>query len=64
MHKIAHIPGTIVQGRYDMICPPATAFALHEAWPSSRLFMVQKAGHSLSESGIASMLVSVMDELF
>lgn len=64
MHKIEHIPGTIVQGRYDMICPPATAFALHEAWPSSRLFMVQKAGHSLSESGIASMLVSVMDELF
>lgn len=64
MPKIAHIPGTIVQGRYDMICPPATAFALHEAWPSSRLLMVQKAGHSLSESGIASMLVSVMDELF
>ena len=64
MPKIEHIPGTIVQGRYDMICPPATAFALHEAWPSSRLFMVQKAGHSLSESGIASMLVSVMDELF
>jgi proline iminopeptidase len=64
MDRIAHIPGTIVQGRYDMICPPSTAFALHEAWPNSRLFMVRNAGHSLSESGIASTLVSVMDELF
>ncbi len=64
MHRIAHIPGTIVQGRYDMICPPETAFALHAAWPASRLVMVPDAGHALSEPGISSALTTVMDELF
>ncbi len=63
MSKIMHIPGTIVQGRYDMICPPQTAFQLHENWPMSRLLMVSSAGHSLSESGISSALVGVMDDL-
>lgn len=57
------IPGTIVQGRYDMICPPDTAVRLHEAWPTSRLIIAAKAGHSLSEPQIASTLVEVMDEL-
>lgn len=61
--KISHIPGTIVQGRYDMICPPHTARTLHENWPNSRLIMVPEAGHSLSEPGIASALTTVMDEL-
>jgi len=63
MHKIAHIPGVIVQGRYDMICPPHTAFKLHEAWPSSRLILAPTSGHSLSEQGISSALLGVMDEL-
>ena len=63
MPRIAHIPGTIVQGRYDMICPPRTAFQLHEQWDASRLITVPDAGHSLSEPGIRSALVSVMDEL-
>ena len=40
MPRIAHIPGLIVQGRYDMICPPHTAFGLHKAWPGSELRMV------------------------
>ncbi|MEH6359295.1 MAG: prolyl aminopeptidase [Amylibacter sp.] len=57
------IPGTIVQGRYDMICPPNTAHRLHNAWPTSRLIMAPKAGHSLSEPQITSTLVAVMDEL-
>lgn len=60
---IEHIPGTIVQGRYDMICPPQSAVELHHAWPASELVMVQAAGHSLSEPGITSALVGVMDEL-
>jgi proline iminopeptidase len=64
MHKISHIPGTIVQGRYDMICPPETAFALHAAWPASRMVVVPNAGHALSEPGISSALTTVMDELF
>ncbi|GHA48038.1 proline iminopeptidase [Amylibacter ulvae] len=63
MDRIAHIPGTIVQGRYDMICPPVSAMNLSEAWPASRLVMVPTAGHSLSEPGITSALVSIMDEL-
>lgn len=63
VHKIADIPGTIVHGRYDMICPPKSAFALHEAWPASRLQMVSASGHSLSETGISSALVTVMDDL-
>ncbi len=63
MHIIKDIPGTIVQGRYDMICPPDTAQRLHNAWPTSRLIMASKSGHSLSEPQITSMLVEVMDEL-
>ncbi|MEM6617745.1 MAG: prolyl aminopeptidase [Pseudomonadota bacterium] len=63
MHRIAHIPGSIVQGRYDMICPPHTAFTLHDNWPSARLIVVPNAGHSLSEAGITSALVTIMDEL-
>ncbi len=63
MPRIAHIPGTIVQGRHDMICPPASAWALHKRWPSSELKFVHKAGHALSEPGIAAELVMVMDKL-
>ncbi len=63
MFKIAHIPGSIVQGRLDMICPPTSAHALHKRWPSSELKMVHKAGHALSEAGIAAELVRVMDKL-
>ncbi|MBC6443102.1 MAG: prolyl aminopeptidase [Rhodobacteraceae bacterium] len=63
MHKIAHIPATIVQGRYDMICPPRTAVALHKVWPGACFVMVPNAGHSLSEPGIVSALVGIMDDL-
>ena len=63
MHRIAHVPGYIVQGRYDMICPPHTAHALHQAWPGSALKMVTAAGHALSEPGISAELVAIMDGL-
>ncbi len=63
MRRIAHIPGTIVQGRQDMICPPQTAWALHRAWPSSELRMIAKSGHALSEPGIAAALVRTMNRL-
>ncbi|HCP82695.1 MAG TPA: prolyl aminopeptidase [Octadecabacter sp.] len=59
--KIAHIPATIVQGRFDMICPPVSAHALASGWPKCRLVMVAKAGHALSEPGITAELVRVMD---
>jgi proline iminopeptidase len=61
MDRIAHIPGVIVQGRYDMICPPAAAYALAGAWPRARLSMVARAGHALSEPGISAELVRSMD---
>lgn len=63
MPKIAHIPGDIVQGRYDMICPPHTAHRLHKAWPASKLRMVTPAGHAMSEPGIAAELLTIMNDL-
>ena len=58
--RIAEVAGTIVQGRYDMICPPLSAYKLAEAWPAARLQMVKSAGHALSEPGISRELVRVM----
>ncbi len=61
--RIRHLPATIVQGRYDLLCPPISATQLHEAWPGSRLIIVEDAGHSASEAGIHSALVRAMDEI-
>lgn len=63
MTRIAEVPGYIVQGRYDMICPPRTAYAVHDAWPGSELRVVATAGHALSEPGISAELVAVMNSL-
>ena len=63
MDKIAEIPGYVVQGRLDMVCPPAAAHQLVENWPNGRLTMIAKAGHAMSETGIAAELVRVMDML-
>ena len=61
--RIAHLPGVIVQGRYDMICPPDSAYALAKAWPAADLKMVRNAGHALSEPGISAELVRTMDRI-
>ncbi|MEM1006434.1 MAG: prolyl aminopeptidase [Pseudomonadota bacterium] len=63
MDRIAHIPGHIVQGRYDMICPPQAAWTLSERWPAVELKMVRHAGHALSEPGISAELVRIMDRV-
>ncbi len=63
MDRIAHIPGHIVQGRYDMICPPQAAWTLSERWPNAELKMVRQAGHALSEPGISAELVRIMDRV-
>jgi proline iminopeptidase len=63
VERIRHLPATIVQGRYDLLCPPISAFELHAAWPGSRLVMVEDAGHSATEPGIRSALIGVMDAL-
>ena len=57
MDKIAHLPGIIIQGRYDMICPPKHAWLLHKAWPESELFLIRDAGHASSEPGIIDGLI-------
>jgi proline iminopeptidase len=59
--KLRHIPGVIVHGRYDVVCPVKNAFDLHHAWPESRLIVVPDAGHSASEPGTVHELVSATD---
>ena len=63
MDRIAHIPGVIVQGRYDMICPPESAYSIANVWPACDLKMVTNAGHALSEPGISAELVRAMDRI-
>ena len=55
------IPGVIVHGRYDVICPPRNAWRLHQAWPESSLTLVDDAGHSANEPGIMRALVKATD---
>lgn len=57
INVIANIPGIIVQGRYDMVCPMQSAFDLYEAWPNSELDVIPDAGHSSTERGIVDALV-------
>ncbi|NEX63294.1 prolyl aminopeptidase [Noviherbaspirillum galbum] len=59
--RIRHLPAVIVQGRYDAVCPPATAFRLHAAWPESRLQVIDDAGHAAYEPGIAAALVDATE---
>lgn len=61
--RIRDIPATIVQGRYDMICPPVSAWKLAEGWDRADLRMIPVAGHALSEPGISAELIRVMDGL-
>jgi proline iminopeptidase len=63
LDKIANIPGVIVQGRYDMICPPQRAYELSRNWDNCDLIMVRDAGHAMSEPGIAKALVRSMDAI-
>ena len=61
--KLSDIPATIVQGRYDIICPLESAWELHKAWSDSILKIIPDAGHAASEPGIASELVKTCDDL-
>ncbi|MBW8053978.1 MAG: prolyl aminopeptidase [Nitrospira sp.] len=56
-HRLRGMPGVIVHGRYDMICPLESAFDLQRAWPDARLEIIPEAGHSASEPGIVNALV-------
>jgi len=57
MHKISHIPGVIVHGRYDVVCPLDNAFELNNHWLEAGLHIIQDAGHSAFEAGNTDMLI-------
>lgn len=63
LHKIKDIPGTIVQGRYDVVCPPDSAWELHKRWPKSKLVMIPDAGHAAGEKPTTSALIEATDSL-
>jgi proline iminopeptidase len=59
--RVRHLPGVIVQGRYDVVCPMRSAWDLHRAWPEADLRIVPDAGHSAFEPGTIHELVSATD---
>jgi proline iminopeptidase len=61
--RLAGIPGVIVHGRYDVVCPAEQAWALHRAWPEAHLHMIADAGHSALEPGIVDALVTATIEM-
>jgi proline iminopeptidase len=63
LHRIRHLPCTIVQGRYDVVCPPITADALARGWPEAEYVIVPDAGHSVREPGITRELVSAVQRM-
>jgi proline iminopeptidase len=59
---LAHIPTTIVQGRYDMVCPPKSAWELSRVMPHAEFHIIQDAGHSAMEPGVTSALVAATEK--
>lgn len=62
VNAIRHIPGVIIQGRYDVVCPMISAWELHRAWPEAAFHIVPDAGHSSMEAGIVDQLVRATDQ--
>lgn len=60
-HRLADIPGAIVQGRYDAATPPRSAWDLHRAWPRAAFHMIPDAGHAFTEPGILDRLIRATD---
>ena len=60
-HRIRHIPGVIVQGRYDLATPMRTAWDLHRAWPEAAFHVVPDAGHAYDEPGTLHQLIEATD---
>jgi proline iminopeptidase len=63
IERLRSLPGVIVHGRYDMVCPTATADELHRAWPEAQYIVVPDAGHSAWEPGIRAALVAATERL-
>lgn len=63
VHRVRAIPAFLVHGRYDLVCPLVGADDLHRAWPEASYVIVDDAGHSSHEPGIAAKLVAAMDRV-
>ncbi|MAI49022.1 MAG: prolyl aminopeptidase [Rhodospirillaceae bacterium] len=61
LSAVTQLPCTIIQGRYDMICPIATADELHRAWVGSEMIIVPDAGHSAMDSGVREALIKTTE---
>ncbi|PCI39051.1 MAG: prolyl aminopeptidase [Elusimicrobia bacterium] len=61
INVMRNIPGVIIQGQYDIVCPPVTAWDLHKVWPEARFRLIPASGHSVSEEGIRSALIEETD---
>lgn len=61
--RLEGIPGIIVQGRYDLLCPPETSHALAKVWPGSELRIVEEAGHSLYDGGVRDAVMRSIADL-
>ncbi|WP_374075730.1 prolyl aminopeptidase [Bdellovibrio bacteriovorus] len=59
--KIRHIPGVIVQGRYDVVCPARSAWDLHKAWPEAKFTIIPDSGHAAAEPGTRSALIEATE---
>ena len=60
--KIEEIPGIIIQGRYDMVCPPNSASKLANVWPKSELRIIDFSGHAMSEPEISRELIKATEK--
>lgn len=62
-HKLANIPGHIVQGRYDLLCPPKTAYALSQAWKNCQITFIDRAGHAMTEPGVTEKMTEIISKM-
>ncbi|KPF96459.1 proline iminopeptidase [Rhodopseudomonas sp. AAP120] len=62
-NKLAGIPGIVVQGRYDLLCPPATAHRLIASWPNAELRTVDAAGHLLYDPGVRDAVIAAINDI-
>jgi proline iminopeptidase len=62
-HRLHNIPGVIVHGRYDIVCPLESAWDLHKAWPQAEFKIIPNAGHAASEKGITDALMRAAEDM-
>jgi proline iminopeptidase len=61
--RLTAIPGIIIQGRYDLLCPPATSQALARTWPDAEIRIVEEAGHSLYDPDVRDAVMKAIADL-